>query len=403
MSEQTQQIQTEEKPIRHYVRIPHIADDYLTMEEYRLYGHYRRRADNASGNGKCNEKIETTARHCGMGIHKTRQARNGLKSKGFIDFVSHGGTLIVTILDIWERNQQYFADGVLKIDELEQIRNDQPVIDPEKSRLYAENTRKNKKENQDVTNQYDRDDLTNQYDQEPLEVTDVYDPTLQISTPKNNVLEQPINTEEQQGYHLPNPLLLFGLKTQPQPEPTPNAAQAPKATGQSNKEASSARAISKRTKQPLEIPPALKTPMPPELEGYKAYSGFLQSIPLDWTWTHIYIYQAWYHPDWKKAAYQTRIDAVTEIYKAVSTKTQETPLTTLTMASYVDWYYEQDWVIREARKKGMSTPRDWNLPKPDNLASSLADWQPTRLPAYTPREHTAPPKRGNVFSRGGGV
>lgn len=116
MSE-TQLITSDIEP-RFYSLMPHIADDLLTMEEYRLYGHFKRRVSH-DGDGEtksknereCYESTRATAWHCGMSEAAVRDARKGLKEKGFITIREvEGGTLHISLTNIWELSSEWFAE-----------------------------------------------------------------------------------------------------------------------------------------------------------------------------------------------------------------------------------------------------------------------------------------------------
>lgn len=196
----------------------------------------------------------------------------------------------------------------------------------------------------------------------------------------------------------PPPLDSLGPKTQPQPEPTPSTTNAPKATGQSIQEASSAQAISKH-------------PWPPHFDslphGLKITAPLKRTLPHDWTDMHIFIYLHYLGKQATTPATKADLERTKGIYEAFTEQLKEAPLTPATIADFKKWYYEQEWVLREAGRKGkLSNPQEAiGLPYDKNKLSRQLDdfFLAHRLPAYTPREHTAPPKRGNVFSRGGGV
>lgn len=109
MSEQNQTIKADLSEPKFYSRIPHLADDELDLYEYRLYGHYRRVANE---NGACTEKNSTTAEKCGMSVSKLKTTRKSLAAKGYIKLddkrkklgTNEPDTVLVEIAPIWERN-----------------------------------------------------------------------------------------------------------------------------------------------------------------------------------------------------------------------------------------------------------------------------------------------------------
>ena len=105
-----QAISTDSSPQRYFASIPHMADDDLTMQEYRVYGHYVRVCGQY---GKCKEKEATTIKKCGMGRAAFRKAREGLAEKGFITIVERGQAhtkgqkgrpYLIVLRDIWREN-----------------------------------------------------------------------------------------------------------------------------------------------------------------------------------------------------------------------------------------------------------------------------------------------------------
>jgi len=102
--------------------IPHIADDELSLYEYRLYGHYCRISD---GGHACVERQRVTAQRCNMSAGMVYNARESLAAKGYIELhklgVGRKSRCYVTLLDIEERN-------VLHCKAIETRKNDRPTI-----------------------------------------------------------------------------------------------------------------------------------------------------------------------------------------------------------------------------------------------------------------------------------
>jgi DNA-binding Lrp family transcriptional regulator len=112
MPQQTQRITSEE--VRYFAMIPNMADDELTVYEYRLYGHYRRVVGD-SGN-KCLERTRTTAQKLGISPSTVVKARYALQDKGYIRLESRRlhnyERLDVILCDIWPQNMQKYSATV---------------------------------------------------------------------------------------------------------------------------------------------------------------------------------------------------------------------------------------------------------------------------------------------------
>lgn len=85
--------------------IPNIYDDMgLTPHEFRLLVHYARV-------GNCWESVSTTSKVCCMSKVTVISCRRSLEKKGLIKVsLSKYGTLSVTVVDVWRRNFEHYAD-----------------------------------------------------------------------------------------------------------------------------------------------------------------------------------------------------------------------------------------------------------------------------------------------------
>jgi len=103
--------------------IPHIADDELSLYEYRLYGHYCRISD---GGHACVERQRVTAQRCNMSASTVHEARESLAAKGYVELhklgVGRKSRCYVTLLDIEERNVLHCKAII------ETRKNDRPTI-----------------------------------------------------------------------------------------------------------------------------------------------------------------------------------------------------------------------------------------------------------------------------------
>ena len=100
---------------RYFGMIPHIADDDLSLHEYRLYGHYVKVCGMCSG--ICEESVRELADKLGMGKTKLIETRDSLLQKGFIRYkrvghadaeVGKGETYAIAIADKWLENMQRY-------------------------------------------------------------------------------------------------------------------------------------------------------------------------------------------------------------------------------------------------------------------------------------------------------
>ena len=107
-----QEISSEEKS--YFAMIPHMADDDLSVYEYRLYGHYRRVCGEK---GKCTEKVRTTAEKLGISPSTVIAARQKLaeRTPPYIRLhsrrVRNFERVDVTLTDIWPTNMIRFSNG----------------------------------------------------------------------------------------------------------------------------------------------------------------------------------------------------------------------------------------------------------------------------------------------------
>ena len=95
----------------YFAIIPHMADDDLTMAEYRLYGHYRRIC--GEKNYECRETTGVTAAKIGIGRSTVSSVRQSLADKGYVYLayvkVRNTTRLYVTLADIWPQNMARYA------------------------------------------------------------------------------------------------------------------------------------------------------------------------------------------------------------------------------------------------------------------------------------------------------
>jgi hypothetical protein len=95
------------------VRIDLVAIYELTPSELKLYVHYIRRA--GFGHGACTESIATTSEWVGMNVKTVRGLRDSLIQKQFIAMENRYAnqaqlTNVIVILDVTERNIQFYDD-----------------------------------------------------------------------------------------------------------------------------------------------------------------------------------------------------------------------------------------------------------------------------------------------------
>jgi hypothetical protein len=107
--DESQTITTGERS--YFALIPHMADDDLTVYEYRLYGHYRRVCGERSD--RCTEKTTTTAAKLGMSKASVINTRRSLEAKGYIVLesqrVRNYERIHVILLDMWPQNMARYA------------------------------------------------------------------------------------------------------------------------------------------------------------------------------------------------------------------------------------------------------------------------------------------------------
>ena len=107
-----QEISSEEKS--YFAMIPHMADDDLSVYEYRLYGHYRRVCGEK---GKCTEKVRTTAEKLDISPSTVIAARLKLaeRTPPYIRLhsrrVRNFERVDVTLTDLWPANMERFQAG----------------------------------------------------------------------------------------------------------------------------------------------------------------------------------------------------------------------------------------------------------------------------------------------------
>lgn len=116
MNNQQQTLTNESALHKYFHMIPNMADEDLTLYEYRLYGHYIRIC---GGGNTCTEGVRATAKVTQMGYEKVIDARTSLAQKGFIRTnvpnavaARKGKTVHVTLIDRWEDNIHRYAKGV---------------------------------------------------------------------------------------------------------------------------------------------------------------------------------------------------------------------------------------------------------------------------------------------------
>jgi hypothetical protein len=83
MQDQTQAISFDKPWMSYYHMIPNIADDELSKDEYRLYGHYVRVCQWVNQH-ECYESTRTTSEKCDISRDNLKIAREGLERKGYI-------------------------------------------------------------------------------------------------------------------------------------------------------------------------------------------------------------------------------------------------------------------------------------------------------------------------------
>jgi len=109
MSEETQSVSSAEHS--YFAIIPHLADDDLSLYEYRLYGHYRRVC--GEKNNRCTETTVTTAAKLGIRKSTIVETRQTLADKGFITLtyakVRNFTRVYITLADIWPQNMARYA------------------------------------------------------------------------------------------------------------------------------------------------------------------------------------------------------------------------------------------------------------------------------------------------------
>ena len=116
-TEQTQHIKEESPPRKYFAMIPRMADEDLSLHEYRLYGHYSQICGQSGD--QCIETERTTYTICGMGRTAFTTARQGLVDKGYIKMQSpkahepgvKGHSAVITMVDQWATNVNRYSRG----------------------------------------------------------------------------------------------------------------------------------------------------------------------------------------------------------------------------------------------------------------------------------------------------
>lgn len=110
---------------KYFAIIPHIDDDDLTVNEYRLIGHYRK----LFGLNLPPETNAQTAAVTGMKVKDVRAARKGLVDKGRITINELTGVVVlVSLVDVMEENVRRYTNNPFQIRQgyLKAIKRDTP-------------------------------------------------------------------------------------------------------------------------------------------------------------------------------------------------------------------------------------------------------------------------------------
>ncbi len=97
-----------------FTMIPNLVDDLrIKPSAHRLYCHVKRVCGEGD-NGECWQSIKTLVKCTGLGRSTVIRAKKELEAAGLIKIKnSHDGLRrrhVITIVDIWEANEAYFAN-----------------------------------------------------------------------------------------------------------------------------------------------------------------------------------------------------------------------------------------------------------------------------------------------------
>lgn len=115
MSDNEQDIQNQNTGRKYFAMIPRMANDDLTVYEYRLYGHYSQVC--GQDGHACIESEKTTYTKCNMSRNTFIKARQGLIDKGFIQMIPAqphepgkvGHSARITVIDRWAENVNRYS------------------------------------------------------------------------------------------------------------------------------------------------------------------------------------------------------------------------------------------------------------------------------------------------------
>lgn len=96
---------------RYRTEIPNMVYDIgMTPYEVALYGHFKR-VCGAQEDGECWKSVATLAKETRMSAGRVSEARKELARRGLIriEYTRPGGSVTVTIVDIWPQNMARYA------------------------------------------------------------------------------------------------------------------------------------------------------------------------------------------------------------------------------------------------------------------------------------------------------